>query len=111
MSDIFTRFISATLLSEDLADLSSPIAGEASPPATYQEVLDFLISRPTSHQISGFKVSDQSQIRLQSLLQKNRETSLSPTAKSELDLYEQLDNLMNLLKVRAFSALQPSSEV
>ncbi|MBT9317307.1 hypothetical protein [Leptothoe spongobia] len=111
LSDIFTRFISATLLSETSDSESLPSIDMATPPATYQEVVDFLISRPTSQQIIGFKVSDQSQTRLQNLLQKNREASLSPAEKGELDLYEQLDHLVSLLKVRAFSNLKPSPEV
>lgn len=72
--------------------------------------LDFLTSQPTSQQIVNFKVSEQSQQRLQNLLQKNRDTGLSVQEESELDLYEQLDKLVALLKAKAFSELRLSSQ-
>jgi len=40
------------------------------------------------------------QARLRSLLEKNREATLSETEIAELDLYEQLAQLMILLKAR-----------
>ncbi len=39
-------------------------------PSVYQEVLDFLIKRPTPEEIITFKVSPQAQTRLQALLEK-----------------------------------------
>jgi hypothetical protein len=97
LSQLFTRHISTTLpgLAPSELDLSA-VAVE--PPATYQEVLDFLVSQPTSEQILGYKVSASAQLRLQTLLQKNREATLSATETSELDLYEQFDSLMTMLK-------------
>ncbi|MEM9218120.1 MAG: hypothetical protein AAGD25_27730 [Cyanobacteria bacterium P01_F01_bin.150] len=77
----------------------------AQSPTTCQEVLDFLISRPTPQDILNFRVSEQSQSRLQELLQKNRNTDLSNEDRAELDLYEQLDSLMGLLKVNAYDAV------
>jgi hypothetical protein len=71
---------------------------------TYREILDFLVSRPTSEQILGFKVSEASQTRLQALLQKNRELALTDAESTELDLYEQLDTLIGFLKIRAHAA-------
>jgi hypothetical protein len=73
---------------------------------TYQEILDFLVSRPTPEQIVSFKISETSQNRLQTLLQKNRELALTDAEISELDLSEQLDNLMGFLKIRARAALK-----
>ncbi|MCY7273100.1 MAG: hypothetical protein LH702_04970 [Phormidesmis sp. CAN_BIN44] len=70
--------------------------------STYSEVLDFLLARPTPEAIASFKVSDSSQVRLRKLLDKNREGSLSEGENAELDLYEQLDHLMTLLKARAY---------
>jgi hypothetical protein len=70
-------------------------------PTVYQEVLDFLINRPTSSEIVAFKVSPQAQTRLQELLKKNRSATLSPTELAELDVYEQLEHMMILLKARA----------
>jgi hypothetical protein len=71
-------------------------------PAVYQEVLDFLIQRPTPEEIIAFKVSTQAQKRLSELLEKNRSATLSSMELAELDVYEQLEHMMILLKARAF---------
>ena len=106
LSEIFANLIATSLLdklvpkTEVLADQEFLIS------PTYLEILDFLINRPTSKQITNFKVSEESQIRLQELLQKNRETDLNPSEVLELNLYEQLDTLMTMMKVRAYGALK-----
>ena len=74
-------------------------------PTVYQEVLDFLIKSPIPQDIVNFKVSQQAQTRLQTLLDKNRESTLNPMEIAELDVYEQLEHLMILLKARAYSAI------
>ena len=74
-------------------------------PNTYNEVLDFLIKQPTPEQIAKFKVSTQAQKRLEDLLEKNRLGTISEAENSELDIYEQLDQLMILLKARAYSVI------
>jgi hypothetical protein len=74
-------------------------------PAVYQEVLDFLIESPIPQDIVNFKVSQQAQIRLQILLDKNRESTLNEMEIAELDVYEQLEHLMILLKARAYSEI------
>lgn len=103
LSQIFTRLMAATLPGLSSPGLSlSDFAVE--PPIIYQEVLDFLVSQPTSEQILSYKVSESSQERIQSLLQKSRAIALSSSETSELDLYEQLDSLMTLLKIRAYAA-------
>ncbi|WP_027403087.1 hypothetical protein [Aphanizomenon flos-aquae] len=73
---------------------------------TYTEVLDFLIKQPTPEQIAKFKVSTQAQTRLEYLLEKNRMGTISKAENSELDIYEQLDQLMILLKARAYSVIK-----
>ncbi|NER23627.1 MAG: hypothetical protein F6J96_23580 [Symploca sp. SIO1C2] len=70
-------------------------------PAVYQEVIDFLIQSPTPEDILAFKVSPQAQIRLETLLDKNRSAEISPMELAELDIYEQLEHMMILLKARA----------
>ena len=72
-------------------------------PLVYTEVLDFLLTRPTPHDILAFKVSDPAQARLRLLLDKNREEALSATEEAELDIYEQLEHLMLLLKAKAYA--------
>jgi hypothetical protein len=107
-SDLFTRLIATTLLGQQSPEQSTPTLPNTS--STYQEILDFLIGQPTSEQIIGFKVSEKSQSRLQTLLQKNRETTLNPSESAELDLYEQLDTLIGLLKVRAYTTLNTAPQ-
>ncbi|MBD2773525.1 hypothetical protein [Iningainema tapete] len=75
-------------------------------PTVYQEVLDFLIKGPTPEEITAFKVSTSAQTRLQTLLEKNREVKLTHMEVAELDVYEQLEHLMILLKAKAYSAIQ-----
>jgi len=70
-------------------------------PAVYQEVCDFLIKRPTPEEIVVFKVSPQAQKRLSDLLEKNRTATIASMELAELDVYEQLEHLMTLLKARA----------
>lgn len=75
-------------------------------PPAYGEVLDFLMSRPTPEAIAKFKVSEAAQVRLREVLEKNRQGTLDETEVAELDLYEQCDRLMALLKVKVYSELK-----
>ncbi|NEO85244.1 MAG: hypothetical protein F6J87_13490 [Spirulina sp. SIO3F2] len=104
-SDLFTHFIATTLLGQSNRQQNSSNSTLLNTSSTYREILDFLISQPTSEQIIGFKVSETAQDRLQTLLQKNCETALTPAETAELDLYEQLDTLIGFLKIRAYTAL------
>jgi hypothetical protein len=103
-----------------LPELLSQIVGTGSPspaslaiatanlqevPQAYLEVLDFLVARPTPQDIITFKVSPEAQNRLRSLLDKNREGSLTQSEVAELDVYEQLEHLMILMKARAIASV------
>ncbi len=109
-SDLFTSLIATRLLGQSTIDFSAPTSTLTSTSVTYQEILDFLIDRPTSEQIINFKVSEASQSRLQTLLQKNREAALTVAETAEIDLYEQLDTLIGFLKIRAYAALQATPQ-
>lgn len=102
--------ISATLPRLTASELGLPAFAVEPPATTYQEVLDFLVSQPTSAQILEYKVSESAQLRLQNLLEKNLESALSASETSELDLYEQLDSLMAMLKIRAYVAIHPKQD-
>ena len=71
----------------------------------FQEVINFLISRPTPEQIVAFKVSPAVQSRLEALLDKNREDNLTDDEMAELDTYEQVNHLLILLKAHVRSTL------
>ncbi len=73
-------------------------------PPVYTEVLDFLIKSPTPQEIAAFQVSPQAQARLRFLLDKNRKATLTGAEVAELDVYEQLETIMILLKARAVAA-------
>lgn len=74
-------------------------------PQAYLEVLDFLVTRPTPQDILAFKVSPEAQERLSSLLDENREGTLTGSEVAELDVYEQLEHLMILMKARAIASV------
>ncbi|GCL36745.1 MULTISPECIES: hypothetical protein [Sphaerospermopsis] len=82
------------------------LADSSDLPTTYTEVLDFLIQQPTPEQIAKFKVSNQAQNRLETLLEKSRMGTISELENSELEVYEQLDQLMILSKARAYSMMK-----
>jgi hypothetical protein len=67
----------------------------------FAETLDFLASRPTLEHIVAFKASAVMQQRLEELLDKNREEGLTEAEEAELDAYEQVNDLMILLKAHA----------
>ncbi|MBK1989821.1 hypothetical protein A0J48_020190 [Sphaerospermopsis aphanizomenoides BCCUSP55] len=96
LSQLIEKHTSETLTLTNSSDI----------PNTYTEVLDFLIRQPTPEQIAKFKVSNQAQTRLEDLLEKNRRGTISEAESSELDIYEQLDQLMILLKARAYSVIK-----
>lgn len=84
------------------AGLRTGKTGNVSP--AYQEVIDFLASGPTPEQIITYRPSAIFQERLAELLDKNREEGLTEAESAELDMYEQIDDLMSLLKARARAA-------
>lgn len=64
----------------------------------YREITDFLASNPSPEQVAAFKISSAAQERLEDLLDKNREESLTADETAELDAYLQARDLMILLK-------------
>jgi hypothetical protein len=71
-----------------------------------EEVLEFLLNRPTPEAIVAFKVSPAAQARICVLLENKREATLNAAETAELDLYEQLEHLMMLLKAKARTQLK-----
>jgi hypothetical protein len=81
------------------------VATPADAPSAYAEVIEFLVTGPTPQEIVAFKVSQEAQARLRDLLDKNREDTLTDAEQAELDLYEQIEHLMILLKARTHALL------
>ncbi len=69
------------------------------------EIVDFLLSRPTPEQVINLRASDPAQERLRYLLDGNRNNTLNDAERAELETYIQLDNLVAKLKTRAYEML------
>ena len=74
-------------------------SGAAHP--AYREMFDFLASGPSPGQIIAHRPTAALQQRVAELLEKNREAGLSEGESAELDDYEQVEDLLGLLKARA----------
>ena len=70
------------------------------------EVLDFLVSAPAPDQIVAFHASDQAQAQLRTLLDGNRNGTLTEQEKAELEEMGQVDRFFALIKARAMKALK-----
>jgi hypothetical protein len=98
---LLTRLVEVLTPRVAVGDALALVSSPTDAPLAYAEVLDFLLNRPTPQDIVAFKVSPAAQERLGELLAKNRLGELSETEVAELDLYEQLEHLMILLKAKA----------
>ncbi len=67
----------------------------------YEEIVDFIAAGTTPKDVISFRPSETAQERVADLLAREKEGELSPTEKSELDHYMQLEHLMRLAKARA----------
>src|SRR5262245_20150426 len=105
LPELLTRLVEALSPCAVSADVLSLVAHPTDAPLAFAEVLDFLLNRPTPEGIVAFKVSPAAQARIRALLDKNREATLNTTEAAELDLYEQLEHLMMLLKAKARAQL------
>lgn len=72
----------------------------------YEEMMDFLASGPTPEQIIAHKVSRKLQRRLEALLDKQREEGLTEEETAELNAFDQVNDVMSSLKLRARRALR-----
>jgi hypothetical protein len=77
---------------------------EASP--LMAEVLTFLSSAPSAQQILAFEASENVNERLHMLLDKNRESSLTPEERAELDEYLRMDHFVGMLKIKTAQRLE-----
>jgi hypothetical protein len=67
----------------------------------YEEVVDFIAAGTTPQNVIDFRPSAKTQARVEDLLEREKEGALSPSEKSELDHYLQIEHLMRLAKARA----------
>lgn len=71
-----------------------------------EEVLTFLMSAPTLQQIVDFHASEIAQERLRYLLDANRQGTLTPEERAELDEASQMNHFFMLLKAKAHKTIQ-----
>ena len=66
----------------------------------YDELLDLLAESADSQRIRAFRLSQPRQIRLDSLLEKNRTDALTADEKAELDSFEGVRGFLDRLESR-----------
>lgn len=87
------------------AILELSLAGLRTPASeTAAEIIDFLLSSPSSEQIMAYHVSSRAQSRLQRLLTLNEAGLLSEAEAQELDELERIEHIMIMLKAQATQA-------
>ena len=69
-------------------------------PALYDDLLDTLTETADADRVLRFRLSEDKQARLDELLQKNRDGTLSDEESGELDEYDHLEHLVRMLKAR-----------
>lgn len=69
------------------------------------EVLDFLLSKPSPEDVISLRPSDATQERLRYLLDGNRNDALTDAEKGELERYLQVEHFVRRLKIRAQEVL------
>lgn len=70
-------------------------------PRAYEEVIEFIAAGTSPSQVIAFQPSAEVKARVANLIYQEKTSGLSPSDKSELDHYLQLEHLMRLAKARA----------
>ncbi len=73
------------------------------------EVLETLAALPTPEEILALRPSADLQSRIGALLEKNRDTGLTPPEEQEWEQYQYLEHLVRLAKARASAKLAASA--
>jgi len=76
------------------------VPSKKSPQWLTEEVADFLASCPTQEQLLAYRPSAKVQSRLADLLSRNKQNVLSDDEQWELNQYEHIEMLMQLVKAR-----------
>ena len=74
--------------------------------AVYDDLLDLLADSAEAERVLAFRLSTVKQARLDALLDKNREGTLTAEEASELDAYKRFEHLVRLLKARVLQKLE-----
>ena len=71
----------------------------------YEQVLDFLAASPSAQEIINFRPAPKAQQRFSELLELNRQRSLTLAENEELEHYIRIDQMVSLLKAKAYRHL------
>lgn len=71
----------------------------------YEQVLDFLAASPSAQEIINFRPAPKAQQRFSELLELNRQGALTLAENEELDHYIRIDQMVSLLKAKAYRHL------
>ena len=73
--------------------------------AVYDDLLDLLADSAEAERVLAFRLSTVKQARLDALLDKHRDGTLTAEETAELDAYERFEHLVRLLKARVLQKL------
>ncbi len=71
--------------------------------ALYDDLLDLLSEGVDPRRLRRFRLSEAKQVRLDWLLERNREGTLTEEESAEVDDFERFEHLVRLLKARALA--------
>ena len=75
--------------------------------AIYDDLLDLLAESVQAERVLAFRLSTAKQARLDVLLDKNRDGTLTAEERAELEAYERFEHVVRLLKARVLQKLGP----
>jgi hypothetical protein len=67
----------------------------------YFEIVDFIAAGTTSEAVAHFRPSPEAQQRLAELIEREKEHSLPPEEKAELDHFMELEHILRMAKAKA----------
>ena len=70
------------------------------PPPLYDEIVELLASHADAERLRNFRLSPERQGRLDALLERNREGTLTADEIAELSAFERFEHVVRLLKIR-----------
>jgi hypothetical protein len=74
----------------------------------YLEIIDFIAAGATSQDVVQFRPSPEAQKRVDDLIEREKESGLSPDEKAELDHFMELEHVLRMAKARARHLLTSS---
>jgi hypothetical protein len=71
----------------------------------YDEIVEFIAMGTTPEKVIAFRPSENMQTRVSMLLFKEKNSTLTPSEKSELDHFSVIEHILRMAKARAFQIL------